>query len=71
MEEVQKSQVYSKRDVDYRTGEEPEVCKNCIYFTEPAGIKIFSRGGCEIVNGKIKGNDVCNLWSPNEDVEEE
>ena len=47
-------QVYSKRDVDYRKGELPEVCKNCIHFIQG-----------------IKEGDVCNLWSPNEETEEE
>ena len=71
MVETQNSPVYSKRDVDYRKGEEPEVCKNCIYFTEPLGIKMFSNGSCEVVSGRIKSGDTCNLWSPNEDTEEE
>ena len=71
MVDNQTSPVYSKRDVDYRKGEEPEVCTNCIYFSKPEGFHIFSSGHCEIVQGRIKPSDVCNLWSPNEDVEEE
>ena len=68
---MSQDQVYSKRDVDYRKGELPEVCKNCIHFIEPTGFKLFSAGSCEIVQGRIKGEDVCNLWSPSEEVEEE
>ena len=65
-------QIYLKRNVDYRPGEEPEVCKNCVYFIEsPRGISLFSSNKCEIVQGRIKGSDTCNLWSPNEDIEEE
>ena len=65
-------QIYLKRNVDYRDGEEPEVCKNCVYFLEsPRGISLFASHKCEIVDGRIKGSDVCNLWSPNEDTEEE
>jgi hypothetical protein len=69
MVESQKSPVYSKRDVDYRKGEEPEICGNCVHYIKSEGFSLFSSGACEIVKGRIKEKDVCNLWSPNDEVE--
>ena len=65
------SPVYSKRDVDYRKGEEPEICGNCVHYIKPQGFTLFNGGACEVVQGRIKEKDVCNLWSPNDEVEEE
>ena len=71
MVESQNSPVYSKRDVDYRGGEAPEICNNCMHFTKAEGLKFFSSGHCEIVTGRIQPKGVCNLWTPNEEVQEE
>ena len=71
MAENQASPVYSKRDVDYRKGEAPEICRNCVHYSKSEGFNPFSAGACELVQGRIKEEDLCNLWSPNEEVEEE
>lgn len=71
MAEAQNSPVYSKRDVDYRDGELPEVCGNCMHFVKPEGFSLFSSSSCQIVTGRIQSKGVCNLWTPNEDVQEE
>ena len=63
--------VYAKRDVDYRKGELHEVCKNCVHFSRPQGFVLFTSGSCALIKGRIKEEDVCNLWTPNEDVQEE
>ena len=68
---MQNQSFYAKRDVDYRKGELPEVCKNCVHFTKSEGFKLFSAGSCALVQGRIKEEDVCNLWTPNDDVVEE
>lgn len=62
--------IYSKRDVDYRKGELPEVCRNCIHFIQGTGFGPFTSHSCEIVQGHIKEEDTCNLWTPNEETEE-
>ena len=71
MAENQASPVYSKRDVDYRKGEAPEICGNCVHYSKPEGFNLFSAGSCEVVQGRIKESDVCNLWSPNDEVQED
>jgi len=71
MVESQNSPVYSKRDVDYRKGEAPEICGNCVNYIKSEGFNLFSAGSCEVVKGRIKERDVCNLWSPNDTVQED
>ena len=65
------SSVYPKRDVDYRQGTEPEVCRNCVHFNKSEGFKLFSAGSCDLVKGRIKEDYLCNLWSPNDEVQED
>jgi len=63
--------VYAKRDVDYRKGEVPEVCKNCVQFLKGSSFGPFNSHSCQLVKGHINEGGVCNLWTPNEDVQEE
>ncbi len=59
---MENQKVYSKKDVSYRKYKEGDEgnCASCRFFIKNPMLKADA---CELVKGKIKGTDTCNLWS--------
>ncbi len=59
---MEEQKIYSKKDVNYRKYKEGDEgnCASCRFFIKTPMLKSDK---CELVKGKIKGKDTCNLWS--------
>ena len=51
----------AKANAGYREGQEPQTCAYC---------EFWQRGECDLVEGDISANAVCDLWMPEEEEEE-
>ena len=63
---MQEGPIYAKKDVNYRRYSEGDEgnCASCRFFIKTATL---TADACELVKGKIKGEDICNLWSGEND----
>lgn len=50
----------SKAEVNYRSASGEQRCGNCRFFVP--GVKRSFRGQCQLVEGSISADDVCDLW---------
>ena len=61
-----------KEDVDYGEGGDGRFCHNCLYFLnlfDPGPGETTERvvhypSGCELVEGAIHPNSMCQMWVP-------
>ena len=63
---MEESPIYAKKEVNYRHYKEGDEgrCASCRFFVKTP---MFQSDSCELVKGKIKADDTCNLWTGDSD----